>query len=101
MKDIIMNNIISDMGKYINNYQLEKLKQVINHYFYSIEVVNESNNIKEINLDYNNLTFYKNDDLKAEYGANNMQVDNATINQTMDLCGLTYTKIDDDNIIVD
>ena len=33
MKDVIMNNIISDMGKYINNYQLEKLKQVINHYF--------------------------------------------------------------------
>ncbi len=55
MKDVIMNNIISDMGKYINNYQLEKLKQVINHYFYNIEVVNESNNIKEIKLDYNNL----------------------------------------------
>ncbi len=66
-----------------------------------LELYDLSNSLEKGNLDYNNLTFYKNDDLKAEYGANNMQVDNATINQTMDLCGLTYTKIDDDNIIVD
>lgn len=55
---------------------------------------------EKVILDYNNLTFFQNSTLKAEYGSNNMQVNNAIVNQTMNLCGLNYTKIDDDNVIV-
>lgn len=35
MRDMLLNNKIFDMSKYINNYQLEKLKETINHHLYN------------------------------------------------------------------
>lgn len=54
MRDMLLNNIIFDMSKYINNYQLEKLKETINHHLYNLEVIKQDDsNILE--LDYNKL----------------------------------------------
>ena len=54
MKDIIISNVISDMGKFINNYQLENLRQVLEHYFYNVSIT-EIEDIKEEKIDYSNL----------------------------------------------
>ena len=54
MRDMLLNNILFDMSKYINNYQLEKLKETINHHLYNLEVIKQDDsNILE--LDYNKL----------------------------------------------
>lgn len=52
MKDIIINSILSDMGKYINNYQLEKLQQTISYYLYNTSIIDYEESIDEIKLDY-------------------------------------------------
>lgn len=51
-------------------------------------------------LDYNNLTFYQGNNLKAEYGADNMQVEKGLVKTSFEMCGLVIRKIDDDNVIV-
>lgn len=51
-------------------------------------------------LDYNNLTFYQENKLKAEYGADNMQVEKGLVKTSFEMCGLVIRKIDDDNVIV-
>lgn len=54
MRDMLLNNILFDMSKYINNYQLEKLKETINYHLYNLAVIKQDDsNILE--LDYNKL----------------------------------------------
>ena len=49
MRDMLLNNIIFDMSKYINNYQLEKLKETINHHLYNLAVIKQDDsNILEL-----------------------------------------------------
>ena len=55
---------------------------------------------EKANLDYNNLTFYQGNNLKAEYGADNMQVEKGLVKTSFEMCGLVIRKIDDDNVIV-
>lgn len=45
MTEILLNTIINDMNKYLNNYQLEKLKDVLK---YNLFILNENNNKEEI-----------------------------------------------------
>lgn len=45
MTEILLNTIINDMNKYLNNYQLEKLKDVLK---YNLFILNENNNKEKI-----------------------------------------------------
>lgn len=65
-----------------------------------LELYDLGNSKESTTLDYNNLNFYQNDVLKAEYGNSNMLVEKARIKSNANICGITYINIDDDNVIV-
>lgn len=67
---------------------------------HDLELYDLGSSKESATLDYNNMIFYQNNTLKAEYGASNMHVEKATIKNSANICGMTYTNIDDDNIIM-
>jgi len=55
MKEIIIRTINSEMNSYLNNYQLERLNEILVHIFYEYDVIQIGNDLNKEVIDYTSL----------------------------------------------